>query len=358
MSVSRKHATVARILAVILPLYVIVASVRIVLSDPPSMDKVTSTELENVGRILNGTVYDHSVVEQMELELRRARPRVLIVGNSLAMTNLEPKVVARQLGLKPHKVLVLSIPNAVSSHLYAVLDNRVFAQGYDAELVIVVSSLRSMLMSEPYSEASRQNLVLHLDPTEPVLDRFVERERGWLERWGHQRLLWRQAGLDGLRDASIAATLGGNPEAAMGRVFHFTNLQQLSTGGPPLLVDVRSASDRQAAAELPLPEASLLPELARLATANRAKLLLIRSPASPQTPPERSDWVPEGTSEAVAELMTAAGHTFLDAHDLQMPADQFENLRHMTLGGSYHFTHAIKDDLKAAWEEVKRPPKP
>ncbi|HHO52270.1 MAG TPA: hypothetical protein ENK18_15695 [Deltaproteobacteria bacterium] len=352
---SKTQSYLARALAILLPVYVFVASARLILSPPPSLDKVTATELENAGRILNGTVYDHSAVRQMNLELQRARPRVLILGNSLAMTNIEPKVVARQLGLKPHKVVVFSVPNAVGSHLYAILENRVFDKGFDVELVIIMSSLRSLLIVEPYSEASRQNLLVQLDPEEPVLDRYIERERSWLETWDHQRLLWRQAGLDGLRNASVAATLGGNAEASMGRVFHYTNLEDLVPEGHSPIVDVRGAGDELAAVDLPTPGASLLPELARLANDNDAKLLVIRSPASPQTPPERSDWVPEGTSEATAALLADAGHRFLDMYGHEMPADQFENLRHMTLGGSYHFTHAIADDLRAAWEEARRP---
>lgn len=352
---SKTRLNIARALAVILPFYVIAASARVITTVTPRLDEVTATELENAGRVLNGTVYDHSTVRQMGLELQRARPRVLILGNSLATTNIEPRVVARQLGLKPHKVVVFAVPNAVSSHVYAILKNRVFARGYDVELVIVMSSLRSMLTVEPYSEASRQNLVVQLAPEEPILEQHVQRDLSWLETWNHQRLLWRQAGLDGLRDASVALTLGGNAEASMGRVFHFTNLNSVLTEGSSPIVDVRGANDELAVLELPTPEASLLPELGRLIRDNGARLLMIRSPASPQTPIERSDWVPEGTSEAVEAMLAAQGHRFLDRYEHEMPADQFENLRHMKLGGSYHFTHAIADDLREVWEEAKRP---
>ena len=78
----------------------------------------------NAGRILNSRVIDQGVVAAMEAMLERRQPEVLIIGPSYANTDVKPELIAMRLGIPRDKVLLLSVPNSVGAHWYAVLKER------------------------------------------------------------------------------------------------------------------------------------------------------------------------------------------------------------------------------------------
>lgn len=336
-------------LAVAGPLVVLgVALAAVMAVDPARLpligDRSAHRERARAGHVMNGITFYTDVAEQLERDLKEYEPRVLIIGNSLANSNLDERVVARQLGIRPLSVGVVSVPNAISSHWYAILENRVFGANHHPELVIVVSSLQAMLVVEPYSDASRQALTVHLRDHEEVLDAYVDRGPVWLERWERQRQLWRQASLDGLRDGAVGLVFPGDggAEAAMQRLFRDANLRDDPAADP-------GADPLAAAALLPV-ERSLFGPLTTLATDNGATIVFVRPPVAPRAPRDLRDTVPDGTAEAAAALVRSRGHVFLDEIHRRLPPGSFDNPRHMSEDGAAAFTKAIGPDLRSAWD--------
>ena len=337
-----------RLLAMVLPIAVLAPGLAVILAVEP---EVADLELERAGQVVNGAVVGPDAAVAIDMMLAAAQPRVLVLGNSLANTNIDPDALARQLDLAPRDVAVVTVPNSIASHWYAILANRVFSAGHRPELVVVISSLHAMLLVEPYSEASRTSLIVQMEANEPVLDAYVRREPPWLERWRAQRLRWRQSALDTLRDESVALVMGGDTQEAMDRLFAGVQPDpaEVMTGGA--LVDVRA--EHHAAWALPSPDRSLLGPLADLVAAHDAELVLVRSPTAPNLPKKLRDQVPANVEAEVARLVAARGQTFFDAIDVALPADAFANPRHMTLEGARQFTRILGPDLRAAWADAR-----
>jgi hypothetical protein len=348
-----RQALVARILAVVGPLLVLGACFGALIAFDPPVDDVR--EWRRAGRTMNGEVFRRDVSTAIASGLAQSERRVLVLGNSFANANLDPDELARQIGIRPVKVGVIAIPNSVSSHWYAILENAVFGPGYRPELIVVVSSLQAMLTVEPYSEVSRQNLLVHLRPSEPVLDRYVARGPPWLERWSSQRLLWRQAALDTLRDRSVGLVFAGDTEAAMRRVFREDELQRHRDAGRSVPVVGLGEGGQVAPVARSSVERSLLGELSTLCEDHGAGLLMIRPPSAPRTPRDLRDVVGEGVPEAAAALLAERGHRLLDEVHRKLPRGAFDNPRHMTAEGATTFTGLIGDDLRRAWEAARRP---
>jgi len=167
----------------------------------------------NAGRILNSRVIDQGVVAAMEAMLERRQPEVLILGPSYANTDVKPELIAARLGIPREKVLLLSVPNSVGAHWYAVLKNRVFANGHEPKLVVVVSGLQSMLLNSPLTESSFVNLGVHLsDAPDAEIQKRVKRTADM--RMAHlreQRGKMRESVFDALR---FRPDCGGREELA------------------------------------------------------------------------------------------------------------------------------------------------
>lgn len=341
---------VPTVLAAILPLLVLSLGAWGVARFEPRPEKGEARELANAGRVMNGRRLNTSVVDAMEAELAKHEPEVLIVGNSYANTNIDPKLVAKALDLPPRKVRVLSVPNSVGSHWYAMLKNRVYANGHHPPLVIVVSPLQSMLLTEPYSEASYTNLTVQLEPTEPLLDTKIARSSELVSLLRQKRGAVRDTLLAGVRDAAVgliypSERLRRDNEQALERVFHDSKIDMERYRSALPVVETREGGETGAAA-VPHPTESMLPHLAELATANGSRLLFVRSPMAPRTPPGELDAVPEGWEQATFEVLDDAGHFLADLSGLPMQDALFHNPGHMSDEGARLFTRALTQVIR------------
>jgi hypothetical protein len=313
--------------------------------------------VDNAGWVLNGRRLQRPVNERIESDLVEYRPQILIVGNSTAHTNVDPKTIAQELGIPRAEVKVFAIPNAVTPHWYAMLKNRVYGQGHEAPVVVVVASLRSLLSTEPYTDASFGNLLVQMEPSEPVIERFVDRQSSWAASIHQRRLATRSALLDGLRDGSVALVLGDPPEVtqqSMDRLFHHSNLDHTRQTASMPVTDLQQREGKLGADELPAPISSMLPALAALANAHGTRLVLIRPPMAPHTPPERQDTVLPDVSREVGSLMRATGHRYVDKSGVELPASLYDNLSHLNEEGARLFSMEVVQDLRRAWERSPR----
>ncbi len=339
------------VLAALLPALVLGVGAYAILRFEPPRPAGAARELANAGRVMNGRRLNVSVVERMERDLAQYRPDVLVLGNSYANTNVVPRLLAEAWGLPPRKVRVFSVPNSVGSHWYAILKNRVYANGHHPPLVVVVSPLQSTLLVEPYSESSYTNLWVHMDPDEPVLDRKVPRTSLLWRKLRQKRGAVRDGVLAGIRDAAIGLVFGGGDDlrqvndAAMERVFHDRNVDMSRYRHALPVAETRDGETGPGA--VPHPADSMLPELTELATANGSRLVFVRTPMAPRTPPDELDAVPDGWEEAAAELVAASGHVWADLYRLPVQDALFHNPGHMTDEGARLFTRALVRTLAA-----------
>ncbi len=307
-------------------------------------------ELKNAGRVMNGRSLKRGVVDAMETTLERTQPEVLILGNSTANTNIVPAVIARELGIKPKKVVTLSVPNSVGSHWYAILKNRVYANGHQPRLVVVVSPLVAMLLSEPFSEASYLNLYAQMGEEELVLDEHVSRPNPTWAKIRENRGVLREASLNSIRDAAVGLFFGGEDvgaetDAAMDRLFsddkvdHARHVNALPVAHYEVTVDPSIALTT---------DASMLAQLAEIATEHGSKLVFLRTPMAPSTPPEKEiDLpVPEGTEADVTALLEDAGHLFVDMETFPVLDAHFNNVGHMNNHGANQISLAFAELIR------------
>jgi hypothetical protein len=352
-SLLRSQRVRAAVLAVLLPLAVLTVALLVLHGGPVSAEQADA--LARAAQVMNGQRLQQSVVSRMGHDLDTQQPEVLVLGSSYAHTNLDHRTLARRIGQPTSKVVVFSVPNSVASHWYAILEHRVFEQGHRPPIVLVVTSLRSMLVSQPYTPASHSSLTVHMEEHEPVLDRYVRRADSSLEHLRERRVALRDAVVSGLGLSSARLLFGGAEASrtALQRVFHDSHLDH-GQHRPLLVTDVgRNAEHGNVVDDLPHPDASLLPELARLAAEHGTQLVFVRTPMAPRTPAARQDLVAPGTAERVEQILGEHGHLYVDLWEDPLDELQFHDLKHMQPESAIRFTQEVVDRVRARRDAVR-----
>ncbi len=312
----------------------------------------------NAGRILNSRVIDKGVVAAMEALLERRKPEVLILGPSYANTDVKPELIAARLGIPREKVLLLSVPNSVGAHWYAVLKNRVYANGHEPKLVVVVSGLQSMLLNSPLTESSFVNLGVHLsDEPDAEIQKRVKRTADMhVAHLREQRGKMRESVFDALRFRP-ATSLVRNPagrrltvpevRVALARVFDDENVDMSLHSASMPIVEANRLDDRAYTPEmLPSPDESFIPVITDLVESHGGRTVWVRPPMSPHIPDNLDDVVLPGVQEATQELLAPRAGDFVDMRALPMTAAMFKNEDHMNEEGSRRFSEALAGSLK------------
>ena len=108
------------------PLLVVAGSLR---ACSTFENRAAANEARNAGRILNGKVADATTAEVIERVLEQRPPELLVLGPSYANTNVSPDILSERLGIPTDRIVMLSVPNSVGAHWYAMLKYRLFEQG-------------------------------------------------------------------------------------------------------------------------------------------------------------------------------------------------------------------------------------
>src|SRR5262245_11279624 len=106
------------VLSILGPLLVVAGSVR---ACTTFENRAGVNEARNAGRILNGKVADRNTAEVIERVLEQRSPELLVLGPSYANTNVDPNLLSERLGIPADRIVLLSVPNSVGAHWYAIL---------------------------------------------------------------------------------------------------------------------------------------------------------------------------------------------------------------------------------------------
>ncbi len=349
------HRVVAAILAVVFPA-LILAGAYVGLTQLRSNSDLR--EDRNAGFVLNGKPVKGGVVRAIERAMT-AEPEVIILGNSLSNTDLLPSLLAQRLGIPKSKVQKFSIPNSLGSHWYVVLKNRVYANGHQPRLVILLSDMQSQLAIHPRTEPSYVNLSVQLDREggEPILDKKMGR-RNWAATYfwdqiREEREDLRDTMLKSARNLIVDIVHGSRGSAtshaatskALDRVFADDRTDMLLHHSViPVMSGERELVPFDPA-DLPRPKDSLIPDICDIVSENGGKAVFLRPPMSPLLPPEAGDLVTQGTEGRVYALAKAHGGIYLDMRSFEMADGLFHNVDHMNPAGARRFTEAVAQIL-------------
>lgn len=310
-------------------------------------DEADANAARNAGRIFNAQVIDGGAADAMDKLLARRDPQVIVLGPSYANTDVKPELLAARLGISKDEIALMSVPNSVGSHWYAILKYRVFDPGYRPKLVLVVSGLQSMLLTTPLTESSFVNLEVQLpDGGDPLIDAKVAHSAGL--RWARlreQRGKVRAAWFDLLRDGPLTALTALTPgqiRFALGSVFDDSQIDMRLYGASTPVVEANRGPTRFYNEELlPSPDDSFMGDVTALATEHGARIVWLRPPMSPHIPAELDDVVLPGVQERAIDVVQARGGSFVDMRDLPMTSQMFKNEDHMNIEGQRRFSEAI-----------------
>ncbi len=335
---------VALVLALALPVVIVAGAVAALESFRANGD---ARETRNAGKVINGRVVQGGVVQVIERKLAETEPDVIILGNSLSNTDILPAVLAARLGIHKSKVQRFSVPNSIGAHWYAILKNRVYANGHTPSIIIILSDMQSALAVAPRSEASQQNLRVQLNKREKVIHRKIGEPNYILERVRENRTKVRDRMLKSARNTmvdllvnrSITPTPPKKTEAALDRVFDASKTDMRLHGDViPTFGTTDSLSIAFDPESLPIPRESFLPEITRLVAQHDGHVVYLRPPMSPLLPANVGDLVLPETEDKVIKLVDRMDGTYLDMRGLRMDDGHFHNIDHMNPEGARRFT--------------------
>ncbi|MBX2801072.1 MAG: hypothetical protein KTR31_25555 [Myxococcales bacterium] len=308
----------------------------------------------NAGRILNAQVIDGDAAAAMDRILEARDPEILVLGPSYANTNVRPGLLAATVGADPSRIALLSVPNSVGSHWYAILKYRLFEAGYRPKLVVVVSGLQSMLLTTPLTESSFVNLRVQLpDEGDPLIRRKVtgSADLAWA-RIREQRGKVRSHLFARLRSAAVFWWDDEQTRAALGRVFDDRGVDMSLHGTSVPVVESSLEGERAYTPDLlPAPADSFLADVTQLAREHGTQIVWVRPPMSPHIPEHLDDIVPVGVHQAAVAQVEAQGGRFVDMRSLPMTSAMFRNEDHMNEEGSRRFTAALAAALVESFED-------
>lgn len=305
----------------------------------------------------------------MEARLHAApEVSVVLLGNSKARTDIDTAALARTLGVKPGSVVTLDVPASTAPAWYAVLENRVYAQGYRPPLVVVYGPLTMTLDTKVYSAIQRQRLEEHMAAVEPVLGPKVLGRSGGatlLDRASERRSEVHTAILDAVKGAAVAwfaPSTGGSPSSsastsgedlvarglaqadpALERLFGES--ASLASAGPTRVIPVAEAQGPLIASQGGTAADSLLGDFADLVAANGGRLVFVRAPLAPTD--RASDRVAPEALKGVVSLLNERHAGWMDLGSLDLPDTAFRDELHMNEKGRTVLTARLGEGLVA-----------
>lgn len=289
--------------------------------------------------------------------LAAAPPGIVLVGNSKALTDFDPVAFSAALAYS-RPVLNVQVHASSAPAWYAFLEQRVYAAGYEPEIIVVYGSLAGMLTTEVTGAWDRARLEDQLTVPSPVLDRkvFGGKESGVFARAKQRGTELRTAGLDTLRNAAVGAVLAapsGAGWAADGATLAGPALEslfgqdaQLLPGAAARVLPVVEAAGGLTAAKGADANASLITDLVALAASRGARVIFVREPLPVAT--RHLDAVPPDRERDALRLVNHLGAGWLDLRNVSLPPDGFKDDLHLGTAGRAALTAALAEAFARA----------
>lgn len=297
-------------------------------------------------------------VVKMDATLRKQHPGIVFVGNSKVWTDLRAADVAKAIGYTGNAV-ALPVPGSGAPSWYAVLEKRVFGEGYTPELVIVYGTLSALLRAEVGSENERLNLDEQLTTPSELIDRkiFGGASAGLAGRVRRHAASFHQAGMNALRDAAVGITLAppsADPTLQRGDVYAtaalssvFGEKAKFRASGKSRAMPVVEATVARSmrASDIPVSD-GLIPDIVAIAKAHGARVVFVRAPVPPTN--KIMDTVAVDVERTALTLINSLGAGWIDLSHLDLTTDAWADDMHMGERGRARTTAALAEALAAA----------
>lgn len=281
-------------------------------------------------------------VAEADAMLARSPTEVVIVGNSKAGSDIDARALADQLDLEG-QVVPLGIFGSGMPAWYALLEQRVYGNGHRPRLVVVYGQLGALLHGRAVTDGERRAIAGWSTYPSAVLDREMFR-RDPASRVRDRSAAWRSDILDGVRDIAVGLAFPHAPDGyARASLEHlFAEAQTRSTGQARVspIAEARTAAMTSSDDD---PALGYLPDLVRLAHANGARVLVVRAPVSGAA--RGRDAAATAVEEQLYALVNDLGVSWIDLHELPVPASAFRDDFHMTRAGATILTAALSDAI-------------
>jgi hypothetical protein len=305
-------------------------------------------------RALRASVGISEDAAQFDRELARREPEVIVFGSSLANRGVDLPVLARSLGIKEEKILLMQLPHSSLAHWYELLKNRVYANGHEPKLVLVVDAFTSMLNHDLLHDmqSNVDRLVAQMTASEPEVASkvfHIDDPEQFREYFVRQRASeYRQSLLDSYRDQVIGLLYArkGRVEEAE-KIVEKVNEEVFANDQMDYSLHTEVATGLFGADKIThtdggdyqLKRDALLPEMAALAAPHNTNIVYVRIPL----PPSNSDMdlVPPDIEEEAVSWIGELGNVYLDMRALDLDDSYFEDMRHLNRAGSQLFTSAL-----------------
>ncbi|MCB9742600.1 MAG: hypothetical protein H6740_08375 [Alphaproteobacteria bacterium] len=288
----------------------------------------------------------------LEEELAADPPDVVLLGNSTLNHGVDEARLAEAIGLKVAK---LRVPASYSASWYAVLKNRVYANGYTPKLVLVVAPLDHAAAVSWDSDPTRpERLRDQMGPDEPLIEERVfgnastwpplDASRDFADqivdavKYGTVGLFFRDSDEQGLVARGRATA-----DPALERVFDIesgTDLGLFANALPVARFDDTRTSGEGGDYDF---KRGFMGEIMDLAQEHGSRMIFVRLPAPESYDGARHD--PALLAELEA-LLDEKGGALIDLSDMPLPPLVFVDHVHMNATGRELFTDALARALE------------
>jgi hypothetical protein len=295
-----------------------------------------------------------------DVSARATPPRVVVMGSSVAETDIDVARLADALGVGPDEIARMRLQGSSAPHWLAAWERRVAEPGLVPEMVVIVAGLGQMLQARVVPGVDEALLLGELPKAPSVA---LLRPLGCPDPLAHACLVLAHARahaahawslpLDGAR-RQAARFAGASPEQAelLRRGLHIAvvpDLDVVRTQSPEVqairLYSVARFNQTWPVADTPLPDLLAAPRAAaRRAGRTPPAVVLVRVPLHPDVP--FLDDVPDAREHEVRETAEAAGALYVSPGQ---PPDSswFDDPVHLDARGAAWLTETVTDALRA-----------
>jgi hypothetical protein len=289
---------------------------------------------------------------QFDERLAESDAAVVVLGSSLANRGIDVSTLARELRVSESDIVMLQLPHSSSAHWYAVLKNRVFANGHRPRLVLIVGAMTTFLNHDLLAlQPNVERLVAQLTDDEPVIAgkvfRFDDSSEFRTFFMRERASRYRQELLDGWRNLVVSKLFARRGSEEEGKrlaekvneeVFANANMDYSLHSRAPTGLAAESVATMESG-EFDLRRDALVSDLQSLADEYEANLVYVRYPFPPSN--RNMDEVPGAIETDALDWMDEVGSGFVDMRSLDLGDAMYEDMRHMTREGAAKFTSAV-----------------